>query len=235
MLPPVKTAIDLIDDPLHDLRRVAVRYDLPMPTMEAVQDEDGAVRYSDEQWPQSGWALHWFFPNETPHVESSAGTLLRSSYESATDALRSVLPVTGGTGHLYGRNDIPHLVAEFLITRLVHDPLQHRDYKEWAASGKSRRGQEWKTVMSKHSWSDILAAKDNWSLWFAELVAHIAAEAGLVEGGTSIYSSRLTARATAWARLIRVENLCHTGKPYDTEYTALLGMGRDDTAPKQVL
>jgi hypothetical protein len=235
----VKTALDLIDDPLHHLRKVAVKFDLPMPTMEAVQDDDGTVRYSDEQWPESGWALHWFFPNEAPSIETGDGRLNRHAYESATDALRAVLPVVGrrfdNAALLRGPHSIPNLVAEFLTTRLIHDPLQHATYKKWAATGKPRRGQEWKSAMAEHSWADILAAKDNWTPWFTELIALLCDTAGLVEGGHSVHSSHLTERATAWALLIRVDDLSHAGEPYDTEYTTLLDMGRNDTIPPQVL
>lgn len=45
----MKTAIDLIDDPLHDLRKVARKFDLPMPGMDVHVDPDGTRRYVEEQ------------------------------------------------------------------------------------------------------------------------------------------------------------------------------------------
>jgi hypothetical protein len=223
----VKTAIDLIDDPLHGLRKVARRFDLPMPGMDVQVDPDGTHRYVDEQWPKAYWTHHWFFPNETPAVQvwGANGTeLRRESYEGPVDALRSVLTVPGGTGHFV----IEELVAEFLTTRLVHDPLYWQDVADWKATGKPIVGAEWSAAMAKNTWVDVLARKEHWNLWFAELVAHIAEAAGLVEIGYSIYSSRLTDRAKAWALLIRIQHLAESGKGYDDEYAALLAMGADD-------
>lgn len=222
----MKTAIDLIDDPLHDLRQVARKFNLPMPGMDVHIDPDGTRRYVEEQWPQA-WTYHWFFPNEIPVVEvwgADGKELRRESYEGPTDALRSVLTVPGGTGHFV----IEKLVAEFLTTRLVHDSLYHQHRKAWEEVGRPTHGTE-QHQMRKHSWTDILSAKDNWSPWFTELVAHIAEAAGLVEIGYSIYSSALTDRAEAWALLIRIEDLRQRGKKYETEYAQLLAMGADSS------
>lgn len=220
----MKTAIDLIDDPLHALRKVAVKHDLPMPGMDVTEDAEGNRRYLDEQWP-TAWAYHWFFPNEEPNVRvhgASGWEMRRESYEGPTDALRSILTVPGGTGHFV----IEELVAEFLVTRLVHDPLYWTAHREWKSSGGAETPDQ-KHAMRKHQWFDILAAKPDWNPWFAELVAHIAEAAGLVEIGYSIYSSGLTDRAKAWALLIHIDKLRSKRKPYADEYAALLAMGAD--------
>lgn len=218
-----KTALDLIDDPLHHLRKVAVQFDLPMPGMDLIEDAEGNRRYVEEQWPQA-WTHRWFFPNEEPNVKvhgADGWELRRETYENPTDALRSVLTVPGGTGHFV----IEELVAEFLVTRLVHDPLYCEASKAWRTAGKPIVGNEWSSAMAVNSWNDILAAKPDWNPWFAELVAHIAEAAGLVEIGYSIYSSRLSDRARAWALLIHIENLRSKRKPYADEYATLIAMG----------
>jgi hypothetical protein len=212
-------------DPLSDLRVVAFRHDVPMPHLQLLSHADGRLEYI-KQWPHDRYAwLGWFLPSDEPlDVFTADGPRQqRPEYESPTEALGSILPVQGGTGHLH----IGELVALFLVTRLVHDPLARADYEAWRASGRPDVGDEWSAAMEQHSWVDILEREHQWHPHFAELVAHIAEAAGLVEVGYSIYSSALTDRAKAWALIIRIDAARKSGEPWSDDYDALIAMGRD--------